>query len=142
MQGATADPGTSDAGGAARRIVERGARGIEEGDVRRVVERADDITRRFKKRGPLARFLEDGRLFVSLARDYWSGRYRQVPFGTLAAVAFTLLYVLNPLDLVPDVLPFVGQLDDAAVFSAALLLVEGDLRRYRRALGGDTGAMP
>ena len=142
MEGATAAAGASDGGGAGRRIVERGARGIDEDDVRRVVERADDITRRFKKRGPLARFLNDGRLFVSLVRDYWSGRYRQVPFGTLAAVAFTLLYVLNPLDLVPDVLPFIGQLDDAAIVSAALLLVEGDLRRYRRALGGEADEMP
>lgn len=133
MQEATAAGG---AGGPGRAIVERGARGIDEDDVRRVVERAEEITRRFTKRGPLARFLEDGRLFVSLIRDYWTGRYRAVPFGTLAAVTFTLLYVLNPLDLVPDVLPFIGQLDDAAVFSAALLLVEKDLRRYRRALGG------
>lgn len=142
MDGDTAAAAANDGGRVARAIVERGARGVDERDVRRVVERADDITRRFKKRGPLARFLDDGRLFVSLVRDYWSGRYRQVPFGTLAAVAFTLLYVLNPLDLVPDVLPFVGQLDDAAVFSAALLLVEQDLRRYRRALGADSDAMP
>lgn len=134
MDEATTRRDARDGGGAARVIVERGARATGEEDVRRVVEHADEIVRRFK-RGPLARFLQDGRLFVSLVRDYWSGRYRAVPFGTLAAVAFTLLYVLNPLDLVPDLLPFVGQLDDAAVFSAALLLVEGDLRRYRRALG-------
>lgn len=131
MTGAT----TADGDGAGRVLVERGARGIGEDDLRRVVERADEIARRFKKRGPLARFLEDGRLCVSLVRDYWSGRYRAVPYGTLAAVAFTLLYVLNPLDLVPDVLPLIGQLDDAAILSAALLMVEGDLRRYRRALG-------
>jgi uncharacterized membrane protein YkvA (DUF1232 family) len=42
-----------------------------------------------------------------------------------------LLYVLNPFDLVPDALPLLGLLDDAAVVSACLSLVEQDLRDYR-----------
>lgn len=115
-------------------FVEKGAQGIRLDDVRRVLRRAAEIRRRFR-RGPLARFVREGALLVSLMRDYWQGTYRSVPYGTLAAVAFTLLYILNPLDLVPDVLPVVGQLDDASVLSAALLLIEQDLARYRRARG-------
>jgi uncharacterized membrane protein YkvA (DUF1232 family) len=42
-----------------------------------------------------------------------------------------LIYVFNPLDLVPDVLPFVGVLDDATVIGALLMLVERDLKKYR-----------
>ena len=52
-------------------------------------------------------------------------------YGTIAAAAFALLYVLNPFDLMPDVLPFIGAVDDAAVLGACLMLLERDLRQYR-----------
>jgi uncharacterized membrane protein YkvA (DUF1232 family) len=46
-------------------------------------------------------------------------------------VVFSLLYVLNPMDLIPDVIPGVGAIDDAAVVSLCLLLIEQDLLAYR-----------
>jgi uncharacterized membrane protein YkvA (DUF1232 family) len=50
---------------------------------------------------------------------------------TIAAAAFALIYVLNPFDIVPDVLPFVGAVDDASVVAACLMLLERDLFKYR-----------
>lgn len=111
--------------------VERGAEDISEVALDTVVERAEAIEDRFRGSGPLQRLLEDGRLLLGLVRDARGGRYRAVPVWTLSAVGFTLLYVLNPFDLVPDTLPLVGLLDDAAVVSACLSLVEQDLRDYR-----------
>jgi uncharacterized membrane protein YkvA (DUF1232 family) len=46
-------------------------------------------------------------------------------------VAFGLLYVINPFDIIPDVLPVVGAVDDAMVIGALLILVEQDLKKYR-----------
>lgn len=111
--------------------VERGAEDVSEVDLDTVVERAEAIEDRFRGSGPLQRLLEDGRLLLGLVRDARGGRYRAVPVWTLSAAGFTLLYVLNPFDLVPDALPLVGLLDDAAVVSACLSLVEQDLRDYR-----------
>lgn len=54
-----------------------------------------------------------------------------MPKWTLSAAAFTLLNVLNPFDVVPDVLPLRGLLDDVAVVSACLSLVEQDLQEYQ-----------
>lgn len=111
--------------------VEDEARKITETDLDTVVQRATAIEERFRGDGPLGRLMEDGRLLLSLVQDARHGRYRAVPVWTLSAAAFALLYVLNPFDLVPDVLPVVGLLDDAAVVSACLSLVEQDLRDYR-----------
>jgi uncharacterized membrane protein YkvA (DUF1232 family) len=66
-----------------------------------------------------------------LIKDWRAGRYRQALYGTIAAVAFALLYVFNPFDIVPDVLPIIGALDDATVIGALLMLVERDLKKYR-----------
>ncbi|HEY3473904.1 MAG TPA: DUF1232 domain-containing protein, partial [Anaerolineales bacterium] len=93
--------------------------------------KSEDIQKQFRSRGPLKRFIEDGRVLRALIRDWRAGRYRQALYGTIAAVAFALLYVFNPFDLVPDVLPFIGALDDATVIGALLMLIERDLKKYR-----------
>jgi uncharacterized membrane protein YkvA (DUF1232 family) len=113
-------------------FVEEGARDVTESDVETVVDRTDAIEERFQDNGPLRRLLDDGRLLLSLVRDTWQGRYPNVPWWTVSGAAFALLYVLNPLDLVPDALPLVGVLDDAAVVSACLVLLEQDLHDYKQ----------
>jgi len=80
--------------------------------------------------GPLAKFAGQVRLFVEMLRDYQSGKYRQAPVWTLGVVAFALLYILMPLDLVPDFIPLMGLVDDALVMAAALSMVGEDLKAY------------
>lgn len=114
-----------------REYIEEGARTVTDADLDTIVERAEAIEERFRSDGPLGRLIEDGRLLLGLVRDVRRGEYRDVPVWTLSAVGFTLLYVLNPFDLVPDALPMLGLLDDAAVVSACLAMVEQDLYAYR-----------
>ena len=111
-------------------MIKDGAQKVSDQDIKKVVDKSEEIQRRFSSGGPLRRFLDDGRLLVSAVRDYASGRYRQLPLATMGAIVFTLLYVFNPLDIFSDVLPVVGQIDDAAVVAGCLLLVEHDLRGY------------
>jgi uncharacterized membrane protein YkvA (DUF1232 family) len=115
----------------ARRIVNDGAKKVTVEDVNKVVMQADDIQRKFFGNGPLSRFISDVKVMISLVRDYWSNTYREVPWWTIAAVVAALLYVLSPVDLIPDFIPFFGLLDDAAVVSVCLLLVEQDLNKYK-----------
>jgi uncharacterized membrane protein YkvA (DUF1232 family) len=112
-------------------FVKKGSRTVSEDDVHDVVEKADAIEKRFSKEGPLGRLVDDGRLLLALVKDYWRREYRHLPYWTLSAVVFTLLYIANPFDLVPDALPGVGLIDDAAVLSVCLLMVEQDLYDYR-----------
>ena len=74
--------------------------------------------------------LEDAKLLLSLVRDYWNKEYRAVPFWVIGAAVFALLYVLTPIDLIPDAIPVIGYLDDAAVVSACLAMVRQELARY------------
>jgi uncharacterized membrane protein YkvA (DUF1232 family) len=111
-------------------MVKDGAPKVTDEQVEKVVVKSEEIQKKFRTGGPLKRFVDDGRLLASIVKDYRSGKYRQVPYATIAAIVFTLIYVLNPLDLVPDFLPIIGQVDDAAVVAGCLLLVEADLRKY------------
>ncbi len=113
-------------------IIKEGSPKIQEKDIVKVVNKSQEIEKKFSSRGPLHRFIEDGQLLIAVIRDYWTGKYRKLPWGTVAAIAFTLLYVFDPLDLVPDVLPIIGEVDDAAVVGACLFLVERDLLAYKQ----------
>lgn len=104
---------------------------ITDQDLERLIEKADEIKQKFDEKGPLGRFITDVKLMISLVKDYWNGNYREIPYWSLAAISAALLYVLNPFDIIPDVLPVVGLLDDAAIVAACLLLVEQDLYEYK-----------
>ena len=112
-------------------FVKEGAEKITDKDVEKVVDKSEEINQKFTSRGPLKRFVEDAKILLALVKDYRAGGYRQAPYGIIAAIVFSLIYVFNPFDLVPDVLPFIGAVDDATVVGACLLLVEKDLRKYK-----------
>ena len=111
--------------------VKEGAASVTPEDIETVADKSEEIKKQFSARGPLKRFIEDGKVLTALIRDWRAGKYRQALYGTIAAIAFGLLYVINPFDIVPDVLPFLGALDDATVIGALLMMVERDLKKYR-----------
>jgi uncharacterized membrane protein YkvA (DUF1232 family) len=112
-------------------FVKEGAEKVTSKDIQTVVDESEEIKKKFSARGPLKRFVEDGKILTALVKDWRTGKYRQALYGTIAAVVFGLIYVFNPFDMVPDVLPIVGVLDDATVIGALLMLVERDLIKYR-----------
>ena len=115
----------------ARKEMRNGAGNITEEDVKVVLEKRDEIEKKFKGNGPLKRFVEDVKLLFALVEDYWDGVYREVPWWTVAAIVFALLYVLSPIDLIPDFIPIIGYTDDALVVAACLAMVHEDLQNYK-----------
>jgi len=113
-------------------IVKRDAERVTDQDIEKVLDKSEDIRRQFESEGPLRKFVDDFKLLMALVKDYWHGKYRRIPFWTIAAITAALLYVLNPFDLIPDFIPGLGQIDDAAVVAACLLLVRQDLQKYKR----------
>ncbi|HLO18315.1 MAG TPA: DUF1232 domain-containing protein [Anaerolineales bacterium] len=112
-------------------FVKEGAEKVTSKDIETVVDKSEEIQKKFSARGPLKRFIEDGKMLIALVKDWRTGKYRKALYGTIAAAVFALIYVFNPFDIVPDVLPIIGAVDDAAVIGACLMLVERDLRTYR-----------
>jgi uncharacterized membrane protein YkvA (DUF1232 family) len=114
-----------------KKIVKKGAAKIKDEDFERVIRKSEMIKNKFKNAKPLGRFVEDVILLLSIVKDYIKGNYRTIPRWSIAAIVFSLLYVLNPFDLVPDFITFIGYLDDAAVVASCLYLVEQDLKEYK-----------
>jgi len=104
---------------------------VTEDDLKKVLDKRAEIEEKFKGNGPLGKFVADLKLLFSLVQDYFKGEYRKIPFWTIAAIVAALLYVLNPIDLIPDFIPVVGYVDDALVVAVCLAMVEQDLLKYK-----------
>ena len=83
------------------------------------------------KDSALEKFLDDVSVYFQMLKDYFSGRYKQLPLGTIAAIIGSLLYVLSPVDLIPDFIPVVGYLDDAAMLALCANLTRYDVKKYK-----------
>ena len=81
---------------------------------------------------PLAgKYLADVPVLISLVKAYADKEYTEVTIGTIIAIISALIYVLSPIDLIPDILPAIGISDDAAVVAFALKFVHDDVEEYR-----------
>tara|TARA_R110002111_G_scaffold2257_9_gene14747 strand:- start:2903 stop:3322 length:420 start_codon:yes stop_codon:yes gene_type:complete len=114
----------------ARKQLNAEAEKVNRADLEALLERQKSIEEKVKGSGKLKRFSADIKLMFSMIRDYWNGSYRNVPWKSIAAMAGALLYVMNPLDFIPDLIIGFGFLDDAGVVALCLKLVESDLHKY------------
>ena len=92
----------------------------------------DKSNKKLSRSSFLKRFLIDIKDLFLLIKDCINGRYRQLPFWMIAAIACALIYIINPLDLLPDVIPILGLIDDVLVLFLCISLLRMDLNKYRR----------
>ncbi len=78
----------------------------------------------------LAGVRRDSAAVVRMVREATAGRYRKIPRRALVAAVAGLIYFVNPLDLIPDMLPALGLVDDAAVLLWMLAQIRTDLDAY------------
>ncbi len=100
-------------------------------DLEYIINEEEKLKEKLKDSSHLERFTKDLMLFMSLIEDYYKGNYRDIPYKTISAGIVGLLYTLNPIDIIPDFIPFIGHIDDALVLTFCLKLIEKDLQKYQ-----------
>ena len=74
-------------------------------------------------------------LLADLVEDFAEGVVEEIPFATVAAAAFALIYAHRQFDLIPDSIPGIGHADDSAVVRAVLIEHERFLSEYAAKAG-------
>lgn len=93
-------------------------------------ELLDRLEEKLKKVPAIGETLSHLPVFISLIKSYVKKEYTKIPIGTLTAIVSALLYVLSPVDLIPDFVPVLGVLDDATIVLTCFTLVESDIEEY------------
>jgi uncharacterized membrane protein YkvA (DUF1232 family) len=109
-----------------RRRAEKEAR--EPSRVRSIVRRAGE---KLREHGPqLGSIAEDLPVLLRLGRAWSRGEYREVPWRSAVVLVAGLLYFLAPTDTIPDFVPVLGFVDDAAAVAYVLRAIRADVRAF------------
>lgn len=99
--------------------------------LKKLFQEEESLFSKFLEITNLKKYTDDFIDLFSLLRDWYQDRYKDVPWRVISSIGAGLLYVLSPIDLIPDFIPVIGYLDDAAVIAALLKYVRIDLEEYR-----------
>ena len=74
---------------------------------------------------------QNRKTLVQMIREAWSGRYK-MSFLTNAILIAGIFYVIFPFDLITDLIPFFGWLDDGFVIFLVIKRLHVETQRYIR----------
>ena len=94
-------------------------------------ETADKLASKDSKDNKFKQLFDVAGTLVRLVRNYISGDYRDVATSTIISGFAVLLYVLSPIDLIPDFIPVIGFLDDLSLISWFLGKFQGEITKFR-----------
>ncbi len=83
-----------------------------------------------KNRGPLAEVWSYMTALFRLLRAYIRKDYRDIPWGPIVLVIVAIIYFVSPIDLISDILPGIGLIDDAAIIAFVVAQIKADLDNF------------
>ena len=110
-----------------RRFAE-GTSSVNAEDVDKVIGKESKVFALFQKLGSHA---QDFKLLWDLLKDYKNGEYSAVPWKLIAAIVFAFLYLVSPIDAIPDFIPVLGLTDDISVFGLVLAGFGAEIEAYK-----------
>lgn len=100
----------------------------ENEDLKRLIENS---IRKIKENEVFNAISEDLKLSIDLLSDYNRGVYKDISKNSLLILIGGFIYLISPIDLIPDFLPG-GFLDDAAIFIYTFKKLEIELEKYKK----------
>lgn len=67
---------------------------------------------------------------IRMFRTWASRRYPVTPWLSIGALILVILYIIDPIDLVPDYIPLVGVIDDGAMLGVLYAALSRDVKKF------------
>ena len=99
-------------------------------DPERMEKLAKESFSLLKGEGKLAVVRREGLLLWKLVKDAITGRYRGLKKRNLLLIVAGLMYLVNPMDLLPDFLFGLGFFDDVGVLMYVFKKLDGEIKAY------------
>lgn len=112
--------------------VKSGSEKIDRDDLNKIVSNEKFINLKSSEldKKKFSRLLNQLKLTLNLIRDFRNKSYTEIPWRSIAMISASVLYFVNPFDIVPDLLPVFGFTDDALLFAAVFKSIQSDLEKY------------
>ena len=86
---------------------------------------------KIKNNNQLSDLVEEIKTLMSLIMDFTKKKYTNISTTTMLTIIAGLIYLVNPVDLIPDI--FIGGfVDDAAVLGYVLKRIGSELDQYKQ----------
>lgn len=69
-------------------------------------------------------------VMAEIVKAYVNKEYTKVPKRSIVAIVSAIIYFVNPFDLIPDVIPGIGQVDDLSVILVCWKMISKDIDDY------------
>jgi len=92
---------------------------------------SEAVKKAIRNRNALREVWDELMTLLRLVRAWAKGEYHKVPLKTIILALGAIIYLVNPFDVVPDFIPFVGYLDDVAVLAFVINSIRGDIDDFR-----------
>lgn len=99
-------------------------------DNEKLRELIESVRKEIENNDKLKDIVGELRLFVDMTKDYINGEYKEISERTIILVVAALLYLISPIDILPDFL-LGGYLDDLIVIYLVLKLIKEEVDLYR-----------
>jgi uncharacterized membrane protein YkvA (DUF1232 family) len=88
------------------------------------------LNKAYQHREQIEKVWYDLMSLIRMIRAWARGEYKRLPRKSILMAIAAIIYFLNPLDLVPDFIPGVGYLDDAAVITFVIVSIRQDILKF------------
>jgi uncharacterized membrane protein YkvA (DUF1232 family) len=81
-------------------------------------------------KGPLEQIWGDLTTLFRLVKAWLNRSYTRIHWQTIVLAIGAIVYFVNPFDVIPDFIPVIGYLDDAAVVGWLIMSIQADINRF------------
>ncbi|MDX5419606.1 MAG: DUF1232 domain-containing protein [Hymenobacteraceae bacterium] len=74
---------------------------------------------------------ENLQLLSRMIKAATAGEYKGIPTSTVVGGIAVIIYFLTPIDLIPDVIPVIGLLDDASLLAWFMASIKSELDKFK-----------
>jgi len=93
-----------------------------------IIEGMDDLPSKSTRN--LSVTYERAKILFDMVKDIYKGEYKALDKLAAATAVLAIVYLVSPIDTVPDIIPGVGFVDDIAILSFAVGLCAKEIKRY------------
>ena len=104
-------------------------------DKHKTEETIDEAIKKVNKveeeKGIFDKIWDELSFMFSMAKDWITGKYKDVSFTTMITILGGIIYFLSPIDIIPDFIPIIGYLDDLYILSTVIDRVKEEIEKYK-----------